>query len=1087
MNQKIITFLFFLTTTLIVAGQEIKVTGVVSDGKTGDPVIGATIQLKGTENGVITDLDGKYEISSPSNGILIYSYVGLETIEQEVNGRLVIDVTMQSSSLILDEVVVVGFGTQKKANITGSTSTVNVEQILADRPIINSAQALAGTVPGLQVVSTSGQPGATGTSINIRGFTSINGGSPLILINNVPGNMEDLNPRDIESVTVLKDASASSIYGARAAYGVVLITTKQAKTGQKVKFDYSNTTSLSRPNEIPEKATTEEFVNSLAQFGDNSYFAGQNIKKWQGYLQQYKTDPSTLNLIEDPISGLKYPIHFDQSSGQYYPLSESDHINEFINHTGYSTIHNLGVSGGEKSLAYRLNFGFSDEDGVMVTNKDRYQKYNVNAQLTTKISSKLTSNSNIFYRYSDRKVPNARYDEAIQLRMYDPTGYLKLSDGTILPFESPANRVRFAVPNVIEDENIRLFQKLEFTPFKNFSITGEYTVEKNDIFQENISNGQRFVSTFQFVPTTSEVVAASNTSLRNSQTDRTYTGLNLYSKYNFSLGKNEINLLAGFNKENENQEYFTAFRNALIDPTTPTFNLSEGDNFSITDAYYDWAVVGYFGRLNFNHADKYFLEGNLRYDGSSRFAEGSRFTWLPSVSAGWNIAKEAFLNDNGMFSVLKLRASWGKIGNQNYTNPATGGQDYYPSIAGFESYNANWINLNSQQRYITFSPAQLVSSTFTWEKVETKNLGLDVGVLNDRLSASFDFYTRATIGMLKEALPLPAVLGTSAPLKNDADLLTRGWELQVGWQDKIKDFRYNVNVNLFDNQSEITRFDNPGQLISQYYVGQKIGEIWGYVTDGYYTVNDFEEGTLNADLAGATRKLKTGVPQIEGAPVPYPGDIKYKDLNGDGIINAGNSTLIVQKDADGNIVPRTGPGDRQIIGNTTRRYQFGINASVAYKGFDLAVVMNGVGKRDTWRATGSDLDLIFPYPTLFDHIYKHQLNFWTPDNQDAYFPRIYGDASIGNTDSNYSRSRNVQTKYLSDESYLRLQSISIGYTFPKSLVSKIRVGNLRLFAAANNIHTFDRLPKGMEPDQSTNATSRYPLMGQFSFGANVSF
>lgn len=1090
MKQRIVykLVLIFMLVVNLINAQNKTITGTVLD-ETANPLPGASIVIKGTSKGTSTDFDGNYTLQVQREDILIISYIGYVPQEIPVGSQNIINVTLQPDTNVLNEVVVVGFGTQKKENVTGATAFVKMDEVLGDRPIVNAAQALQGAAPGLQVVSTSGQPGATGTSINIRGFTSINGGSPLILINNVPGSLEDINPKDIESVSVLKDAAASSIYGARAAFGVVLITTKQAKRNQKIKFDYSVTTSMSKASEIPEKATTREFVEALNTFGENSYFAGQNISKWLGLLDLYDTNRSQLNLVTDPVTGNVYPIHFELSDNQYYPLADSNIIEDFIDNFGYSAIHNFGVSGGGEKVAYRLNVGYSYEDGVMVTNKDSYTKYNINTSVDADISSNLTSTTNILYRSSIRSVPPAQYASALQLRMYDPTGFFDDGSGDVLPFESPGNVVRYSTPNKVNIDNLRLFEKLEYKPIKNVSLNGEFTYEKEGTYSVNINNAQRYYSTFRFNPTQSEENAFTNSSLRRSQTHRTYQGVNLYGKYKASIGDHNFDVLLGFNKENEKYEYFTAFRNSLIDPTTPTFNLATGENFTIADNYWDWAVVGYFGRFNYNYKERYFLEGNLRYDGSSRFAPEDRFVWLPSFSAGWNVTNEPFMDNIKALSLLKFRASWGQIGNQIARKPAAqgGGDDYYPTIPGYENYSPEWINLNTGLRYVSFIPAQLISPGLTWETITSQNIGVDLAFFNSRLTTTFDYFIRDTKDMLTAGSELPDVLGAEPPFQNAADLRTEGWDLQVGWRDSHDDFNYGITVNVWDNQSEITKFDNPAGLISQYYVGQKIGEIWGYVTDGYYTVDDFVPGTLNADLSGSGRQLKDGVPYIENAPTPYPGDVKYKDLNGDGIINDGNGTIYPEFDSQGNLVAHTGPGDRQVIGNSTRRYQFGINGNIGYKGFDFSFALNGVGKRDVWRGTDADVDLIFPYISGFDHIYKHQLNYWTPDNQDAFYPRIYGDASTGNTDSNYGRSRRIQTKYLSDESYLRIQNITLGYSISKKALEKMKIDKLRIFIAGNNLHTFDKLPKGMEPDQNTKAASRYPIMTQYSLGVNLSF
>ncbi len=1083
-TQGLIMFLLLITSSM--QGQQAKeIKGQVVD-ESGFPLSGASIIVKGTTNGVAADFDGNYTITANDSDIIIVSYIGYITQEIAVSGKTTINATLIEDASQLDEVVVVGFGTQKKESVTGATSYVKMDAIIADRPITNTADALQGIAAGLGVTVGSGQPGNSATAINIRGFTSINGGSPLILINNVPGSIDDINPQDIESISVLKDAAASSIYGSRAAFGVVIITTKQARRGQKTRFSYSTTTSVSTPSDLPEKATTREFVEALNEWGVQSYFAGQNVQDWLGYINTYDSDPSQLNLATDPVNGTTYPIHFD--GGQYYPVADADPIGDFLDHFGYSTIHNFEMSGGAEKLAYRISTGYSFVDGIMVTNKDNFKKYNINAILDADLTDKLKSTTNIIYKSSVQSRPNARYSNAIQVRMYDPTGWFEYEpEGVILPFDTPGNVVRYTEPGKTYDENLRLFQKLQWAPLKNVTLTGEYTYEKNDRNLVSVNNGQRFVSSFRFNPTTTATNALNNTSLARTKSNRVYNALNLYGKYNVNLGNHNIELLAGLNREEANFEQLSTSRNGLIDPTTPTFNLAEGENINISERFYDWAVVGYFSRFNYNFKERYFLEANIRYDGSSRFASDDRFAVLPSFSAGWNAAKEPFMESVDFINLLKPRVSWGEIGNQRTVFPRTNTDDYYPTIPGYSPFDASWINLDTDLRYLTFDPAQLVSGGLTWERVVTSNIGLDIGMLNNRLTGSFEVYKRETIGMLAPGQPLPTVLGTEAPFQNVADVETIGWEAQVGWSDRKGDFSYNINVNVFDNTSEITKFDNPAGLLSDFYVGQKLGQIWGNVTDGYYTVDDFVPGTLNADLSGANRQLLDGVVQIEGAPTPYPGDIKYKDLNGDGVINNGNNTLITELDSNGNPVTNadgvitTGTGDRKVIGNTGKRYQFGINGSMSYKGFDMSFVLSGVGKQDRWRSS----DLIWPWPGTFDNIYKHQLDYWTPDNQNAYYPRIHGDASSGNLDSNYGRSRRVQTKYLSDESYLRIQNITIGYSIDSKFLDKWNIDKFRFFIAGSNIHTFDKLPKGLDIDQGSNGV--YPIMTNYSVGFNLSF
>jgi len=1064
-------FVFLLLLTGSLQAQDKVIEGTVFD-ETRQPLPGASITIKGTSTGVSSDFDGKYTIKADENDILIISFVGYVTQEIPVIGKATIVVELIVDTNILDEVVVVGFGTQKKENVTGAASFVKMDKIVADRPIVNSAQALEGIAAGLQVVTQSGQPGSTNTWINIRGVNSINGGSPLILVNNVPMSLSDVNPRDIESVSVLKDAAASSIYGSRAAFGVILITTKKANKQQAPKFDYSVTTSFSSPNDLPEKATTREFVEALKDFGVHDYFAGQNVDTWLNYLDIYDANPESLTYLKDPVSGLDYSIIFDPA-GSYYALDDTDVIGDFLDSNGYSTIHNVTVSGGSEKITYRLNGGYSYEDGIMVTDKDKYVKYNINADVGIDITDNLTSTTNIYYRNSDQSKPRASYGSAISSRMYDPTGWFETEDGDAIPFETAGNLVRYRPANKTERNNIRLFQKLAWEPVKNLTFTGEYTFEKKFTDAFNPNNGQIFASPFKFIPNTSAENSFLNSGVYRSSYNLTYSSINLYGKYEIDINDHNFGILLGFNKESSVTKGFWATRNGLISPTIPSMNLAIGENWDMGDYYGDWAVMGYFSRLNYNYKEKYFLEANGRYDGSSKFPEGSRFVFLPSFSAGWNVAKESFMQNIEMISLLKFRGSWGEIGNQNTS-------DLYPSISGYEDYKANWTNIDTELRYLTLAPGQLISDSFTWEKVRTTNVGLDVGLFKNRFQTSIDLYSRETLGMLTEGLDLPATLGADAPDMNVADLDTRGWEVELKWNDRIGEFKYGLNFNLSNNETKMTRFENESGIISNNYVGKVMGDIWGYETDGFYTVDDFEEGTLDANLSGSDRQLKDGVVMWENGNTPYPGDVKYKDLNGDGIINDGNRTLYYEYDADGNIISSTGPGDRTIIGNTNRKYLFGINGFAEYKGFDFSFVLTGVGKADRWRSS----DLTWPYPSVFDHIYKHQLNYWTPDNQDAYYPRVYGDPN-GNTGSNYGISRQVQTKYLSDESYLRIQNITFGYTLSRETLDRLRMNTLRFFVAGNNLHTFDHLPKGLEPDQGSNGF--YPIMKNISVGINLSF
>lgn len=1032
------------------------ITGKVLDD-TGLGMPGVNVSVKGTTNGTSTNIDGDFVLMGvDKTSVLVFSFIGYLNQEVKVDNQTSFNVTLKEDTQAIQEVIVVGFGSQKRENVTGAASYVKMDQVLGDRPIVSSAQALQGVAAGLQVVSTSGQPGATGTSLNIRGMASISGGgSPLVLVDNVPMSLEDINPKDIESVSVLKDAAASSIYGARAAFGVVLITTKKAKKNQAIKFNYSATASFSTPSELPEKATTREFVSALQDFGVYRYFSNQNVEQWDDFLNQYAADP---NLYEDG-----YAV---DEAGIIYRLEDTDVIGDYLDNAGFAQVHNFSFSGGSEKTSYRVSAGYSDEDGVLVTDNDSYKKYNVNASLNSDLTSSLKSTTNIFYRSSKRTNPIGSYGSAIQYPMYTPSGFWEMENGDVLPFDTPTNLEMYKIPSTTNTDNIRMFQKLDFTPVKNLTISGEYTFQKGFTTTRSTNNQLETVSYHKYTANASN---PENTRYSRGYSDFKNHALNLYAKYDKSVGNHNFGLLAGFNKEQRIMEGFSVYRKNLISVDVPGIDTGIGEQGG-SDSYRDWSVMGYFGRLNYNFKEKYFIEANGRYDGSSRFAEGSRFGFFPSFSAGWNIAKEPFMESIvEQVSTLKLRASWGEIGNQNTS-------DLYPTIPGYTTPETRWINPDVDLLYTTINPAQLVSANLTWETVQTTNIGLDASFLRNRLATSIDVYSRKTLDMLMPGAELPEALGTPAPYANAADLETRGWEVELSWKDKIGDFSYGLNFNISNNETEITKFDNPAGLLGQRYVGQTNGDIWGYVTDGYYTVDDFVSGTLDAHLSGPNRQLNDGVVMRENrGNLPYPGDIKYKDLNGDGVINDGNNTL---EDS----------GDRKIIGNTNRKYQFGLNGYATYKDFDFSFALNGVGKRDL--PLGGDL--IWGYQGQFDHIYKHQLDYWTPDNQDAKYPRMYGSNGVG---SNYSESRRTQTKYLSNGAYLRIKNITFGYSLPQALLSKLNIEKLRLFVAGDNLFTFDHLPKGLDPDYSnapnndpyTTNKGTYPIMRSFSFGLNMTF
>lgn len=1028
--------------------EQVTARGKVTD-QNSQALEGVSILEKGTTNGTTTDGEGNFSLNIlDESATLIFSYVGFE--RQEVSASSTFMAVVLTGSLAeLDEVVVVGYGTQRKANLTGAVSAVTMDEVLGNRPVSSTAEALQGAIPGLRITSDSGRPG-TGASVNVRGSTSINGGAPLVLVDNVPMAMNNVNPMDIESVTVLKDAAASSIYGARAAFGVILITTKKGNKNQPNRFEYSTNVTFSEANELPRKASPLQKVQALSDWGTSSYWTGQDTDTWLELLNEYQANPGA------------YPTGETTIGGVVYPLAQTHQYGDDFLTTGLEQLHNLSYSGGSERTTYRVSLGYTDEDGIMITDSDRYQRYNINAFLNTELTTGLTSTVNLFYRNQKSTSPSNIGDVyylGTGIGSYAPLGWGTTPDGKELPYMSPGNILRMQKPINQFGDDLRVFGKLEYKPMADLTISGEYTFNKTTTNQRNIVEQNSYIH-----PSTRSELLLNNLSRYNRSTGNTdYHALNVYANYTKQLGNHHISGIIGMNHEMSSLENFNINRLDLINPEVPSISTSTGV-ISGGDSFSEFAVSGYFGRINYNYDDKYLFEANGRFDGSSRFPAGSRFGFFPSFSAGWNISQEPFMDTfKPVLTHLKLRGSWGEVGNQAIGN--------YQHIPGMSSAYSSWVDLSTNIRHLSLLAPSLVSAAFTWETVRTANIGIDLSLSRARFNASFDYFNRRTLNMLAPGMALPAILGTNAPLQNVADLESKGWELELSWKDQINTFRYSFGVNLWDDKAFITRYNNPAGLLqfngdgtlSNYYEGQQIGEIWGFRTQGFYTVDDFVSGSLNDNLQRGT--LLEGVAGFRGIP-QNPGDIRYVDINGDGEIFTGNNTL---EDS----------GDRTIIGNSNRRYQFGIFGTASYKNFDLSLFLQGVGKRDLFVNNA----MYWPYIGQFETVYAHHLDYWTPANTSAFYPRSYPDAG-GNTGS----SRRIQTKYLSNAAYLRVRNVTLGYKVPEDVLRNVFIDNVRVFFSGENLFNFHHMPKGMDAEAAAQSRGQiYPFLRKYSVGVNISF
>ena len=967
--------------------------------------------------------------------------------------------SFSSDTLSLDELVVVGFANQKKANLTGSVSQVDMKQVVGDRPLLSTGAALQGAVPGLTISGDSypGQP----KNFNIRGMLSINGGSPLILIDNTEGDINSLNPEDIESISVLKDAASAAIYGARAAGGVILITTKHPRSNQRFELDYNFNIGFERSISHPVQASLDDYIAAYQEAGFSSmYWAGNGqITRWQELLGLYR---------QGSLEGVYDNGIYRDEDGSVYYLKERDVIGAALE-TGLLNSHNISVSGGSDHVRYRLSGNYSSEDGPMAGRSDSYKRTSLNAFISADITKWFTQEANLFYTSQTKSaiVDTFRSPYTVRLISWYPEGYMpKEIIGTQedIMLDTPLNACLYQPSSTAVTSTPRIVLKSVLKPLKGWSINAEYTFQQKDwsfksyTGQLTVADPQLAVRKFP--------ADGQDMYVRNTSRDR-YSALNIYTSYNLSLKDHNFSVMLGFNQESDSYSYIN---NSVLGQTVGTVPSLQGGTGTknMTEGTVEYAIRGWFGRLAYNYDGRYLIELNARYDGSSKFPKSNRFGFFPSVSAGWRISGEPFMQWSRPFlNNLKVRASWGSIGNQNISP--------YGFIASMNVNQSNvWIDKGGLVNVI--STPGLIRANYTWETVRTFDIGVDLNALNDRLGIVFDWYSRTTAGMLSDGVELPAVVGAPAPLQNVSDMRTDGWELSLEWRDRAGDFDYHAGFNLYDHRSYITKYNNISNNLGYYYNGKMIGEIWGYLNDGYYTIDDFDaEKAKNGVWV-----LNEGVTSIDGYTVK-PGDVKFLDLDTDGKITAGSNTL-------------DDPGDRKVIGNSTPRFEFGADLGFSWKGIGLSMMLQGVGKRDYVLPT----EALFTFGASdrndyqFSTVYGNQTDYWraksydpespeymVPVNPDAKLPRIYG--QLENAVSN----RRTSDRYICSASYLRIKNVTLSYSFPESLLTRTKViRGIRVYAGCENLATFSSLPKGYDPEALRWC---YPFYRTWTVGANVRF
>lgn len=1079
----------------------ILVSGRILDSS-GQPVPGASVIEKGTTNGVNTDIDGKFTISVKSGSSLEVSCIGYETVSVAASENL--SVTLREDTQFLDEVVVVGFGTQKKVNMTGSVAAVDVDKAFGSKPITDVSKGLQGVVPGLSITYNSNDLNASPT-MKIRGTGSINGdNTPLILLDGVEvPDLSFVNPDNIKSISVLKDAASASIYGSRAAWGVVLITSKDGSAVKdKVSITYSNNFSWNQPIGLPKYITDKEGV--LAQL-EEGMLAQKNVdgSRIEAFGMYYDTIGKGITTWFDKYSGnLSNPVYkygedyeFIEGTPYYYRVSDP---NKEIFKTSFSQTHNLSVTGNTGKTNYNIGLGYTMNDGTLkAAKKNDVKRYNLNLSTNTQVKNWLNIGTKVMYvekeyeypyGYSQSKGATGLLYYVMRFPTFFPFGISdgsKLADGTYASDSAATGEgLYFRHGNAYvanesicssKDQYLTLGGNVRINLAPGLSFYGDYTRGRYNY--ENRSMRQPYyVANWSFPK---KAAVTTNDFLERSYVSKITNTYNAYFDYLFDIQKqHNFAIKVGANAEDLRYDNQSVKVNGVQDVEHPTLNLTDGKNEGIVDeSLRHRATAGFFGRINYNYKEKYLLELNGRYDGSSSFRTGKQWAFFSSASAGYRISEEKFwTNIKPYVPTLKVRASYGSVGNQALDS-------WYPYISTMATETVSWIGTDMNQVSTTTTPSA-VNPDMTWEKIRTLDIGFDAGFFNNELNVTFDWYQRRNVGMLVAGNEIVRYAGIAvAPLENGGDMKTNGWELQIDYNHAFnKDFAIYGTFTFSDAKSEITKWNNTTGALNSWYKGKKLGEIWGFETDRYFNSSDVNpDGTL-----------KTGTPDqsyLQNGSFRFgAGDIKYKDLNKDGKIDTGKGTI-------------DDHGDLKRIGNQLPRYEYSLRVGAMLKGFDVEVLLQGVGKRDMW----STSSLFIPHAAGAQmNIFENQLDYWTESNQNARFPRPYINGDFGSLSGlpGNSGCNNFapQTKYLNNLAYLRVKNFTVGYTLPQNLTRKIFVEKLRFYFSAQNLFTFDHIDGVMDPECTGGSSKSYtngmdmtmagramPFNRQWSCGLQITF
>jgi TonB-linked SusC/RagA family outer membrane protein len=1005
----------FLTSLLLMialAGfAQAQFTGVVKDADDGQPLPGVNVMIKGTTTGVSTDIKGVFSINAPANSILTFSMVGYASKEVNIDGKNKITVTLSSSSKALGEVVVVGYGTQKKINLTGAVASVDAAQ-LEDRPVTSVANALEGTMAGVTVVSNNGQPGQDAGTINIRGIGTLNNTDPMVVIDGVISSIQDMdaiNAADIDNISVLKDAASASIYGNRAANGVIVVTTKKGKKGT-AQITYSDYFGKQKATDLPDYLPSWQAATLYNQAKIN-----------EGGTAVYT--PAQIELFKNGSDPINYP--------------NTNWLGLFYDGSGFEQNHFLGVNGGTDKTQYAFSLGYFDQDGI--TQKTNTQRYTTRLNLTTQLNDNLSAFANISYTYQAIAMPQASYpgvpafSQVIrQVNRISPIIPYKYANGQYGHI-SDGNPLAWVNSPSFYDQNVYTLQGatgLDWQIVKGLHFKPSLSY-KLDFYQDN-----QFVSSIQYYNPDGSLSGQANISnATDSYSSTTILTPQAILDYSLDLGNNHIKALAGYSQEFDNYYILEGYRQGFLNNSLSDLSAAPTNGQTSYGDSNQLALQSVFSRVNYDYKGRYLLEGDLRDDGTSRFAPGKRWGLFPAVSGGWRVSDEDFFKPfRDVVSNLKFRASWGELGNQNIGS----NYPYIATVSPGQNYPFGGTVFGG------VAPVYGNNTNLVWETTKETNIGLDADFLNNKFSLTADYFIKNTTGILYN-LPVGATYGLNAPVQNTASVQNKGVELALAYHEKAGDFHFNVTGNVSFVQNVVTSLGAgsapviSGATITK--VGLPLDGFWGYEATGIFQNAAQVKGHATQDLGGPTG----------------PGDLIYKDLNGDGVI-------------DGN--------DKKYLGSNFPKITFGLNLNVTWKQLDMTAFFQGAADVENY-ISGIELGQngnAVGKPTAA------LLNSWSPSNPTANFPRLWITYMQNDPGSNPS------SFWVRNASYVRLKNLQLGYTLPKQWADALHVKKLRVYYSGQNILTWTKFYSWVDPEAPYGESGYdYPQLKINTIGLNVTF